>query len=279
MYIIEDGDKMVQLKYENEQPNYLKPGAYIALGIVVLWLFFQSFVIVPAGHRGVPLWLGQVEDRTFGEGFYFIVPLAEHVAIMEVRTLKYEADATSASKDLQDAMTKVALNYHIEISRVNEIYQTLGMGYADRYISPAIQETVKAATAQFTAEELITKRPLVKLAIENGLKTRLDQRGIMVETISLTDFKFSEMFSQAIEAKVSAEQDALKASNILERIKIEAQQKIAAAEGDAKAISTVEETLKYSPNYINWLKVTKWNGILPQVTSGIPFIEIPMNVG
>jgi regulator of protease activity HflC (stomatin/prohibitin superfamily) len=176
-------------------------------------------------------------------------------------------------------MTKVALNYHLTATRVNEIYQTLGTAYADTYISPAIQEVVKASTAEFTAEELITKRPIVKQTIENGLKARLEPRGIMVETVSITNFQFSELFSQAIEAKVSAEQDALKAKNILERIKIEAQQKIASAEGDAMAISTVEETLKDSPNYINWLKVSKWNGILPQVTSGIPFIEIPMNVG
>lgn len=259
------------------QPDYIK---WLFVGIAAIfaaWLFLSFFVVVPAGHRGVPLWFGQVEDRTLGEGLYIIVPIAEKVAIMEVRTLKYEVEATSASKDLQDAMTKVALNYHLEPTRVNEIYQTLGLNYADRYISPAIQETVKASTAQFTAEELITRRPAVKQAIEQGLKERLDPRGIKLETVSLTDFSFSEMFSQAIEAKVSAEQEALKAKNVLERIKIEALQKVAASEGDAQAISVVEETLKNSPNYINWLKVTKWNGILPQVTSGIPFIEIPMN--
>jgi len=247
--------------------------------MIFLWLLFSVFVIVPAGHRGVPMWLGQVEDRTFGEGFYFIVPLAEKVAITEVRTLKYEADATAASKDLQDAMTKVALNYHLTATRVNEIYQTLGPAYADTYVSPAIQEVVKASTAEFTAEELITKRPMVKQTIENGLKARLEPRGIMVETVSITNFQFSELFSQAIEAKVSAEQDALKAKNILERIIIEAEQKVAAARGDAESISIVEKTLKDSPNYINWLKVQKWNGELPQVTSGIPFIEIPMNMG
>jgi regulator of protease activity HflC (stomatin/prohibitin superfamily) len=260
-------------------PNYINYVLFGFVFIVVLWILFQAFVIVPAGNRGVPLWFGQVEDRTFGEGFYFKVPIAENVVITEIRTLKYEADATAASKDLQDAMTKVALNYHLTATRVNEIYQTLGTAYADTYISPAIQEVVKASTAEFTAEELITKRPIVKQTIENGLKARLEPRGIMVETVSITNFQFSELFSQAIEAKVSAEQDALKAKNILERIKIEAQQKIASAEGDAMAISTVEETLKDSPNYINWLKVSKWNGILPQVTSGIPFIEIPMNVG
>jgi len=243
---------------------------------IAIWLAVSVFVIVPAGHRGVPLWFGEVEDRTLGEGIHFIVPIAEAVAITEVRTLKYEADATSASKDLQDAMTHVALNYHLLLSKVNEIYQTLGPDYGERYISPAIQEVVKASTAQFTAEELITRRPNVKAAIEQGLKDRLEPRGLMVETVSITDFRFSELFSKAIEEKVSAEQDALKASNILERIKIEAQQKIAAAEGDARAIQVIEETLSKSPSYVSWLVATKWDGVLPKFTSGIPFVSIPM---
>lgn len=245
--------------------------------IIVIWLVFSTIVIVPAGHRGVPMWFSQVESRTLGEGIHFIVPIAESVAITEVRTLKFETEATSASKDLQDAMTTVALNFHLVPESVNNIYQTLGPDYQERYISPAIQEVVKASTAQFTAEELITKRASVKERIEIGLKERLEPRGIKVETVSITNFKFSELFSAAIEAKVSAEQDALKAKNILDRIKIEAEQKVAAAEGDAKAISTIEETLKNSPNYISWLKVNKWDGQLPQVTSGIPFIEIPLS--
>ncbi|MBI2545469.1 MAG: prohibitin family protein [Candidatus Aenigmarchaeota archaeon] len=244
--------------------------------VVILILFLNTIIIIGPGQRGVLLEFGRVTGEVYGEGLHIIVPLVNSVPIMDVRTQKYQADSTAASKDLQDTHTQVALNYHLDPKKVNEIYQTLGPSYAERYIAPAIQEVVKASTAKFNAEELITQRPIVKDAIEEGLKERLNQRGIIVETLSITDFKFSPQFTESIESKVTAQQLALKAENDLKRIKIEAQQAIEKSKGEAEAIRIINEELEKSPKYIEFLATQKWDGKLPIATgTTTPFIQIP----
>ena len=111
----------------------------------------------------------------------------------------------------------------------------MGLDYENRVIQPAIEETVKQVTANYNAEELITKRPQVKADIQSEISDRLSEFNLVTEVISITDFEFSPLFSQAIEAKVEAEQKALKAENDLRRIQVEAQQHEAQAEGIAAA--------------------------------------------
>ena len=254
-------------------------GKYIValLMLVILIILALNFiVIVGPGQRGILLEFGRVTGEVFGEGLHFITPIVNSVPIMDVRTQKFETDSTAASKDLQDTHTKVALNYHLDPEKVYGIYQTLGPGYADRYIAPAILEVVKASTAKFNAEELITQRPVVKDTIEEGLKNRLNPRSIVVETVSITDFQFSKQFTEAIESKVTAQQLALKAQNDLERIKIEALQAIEKAKGEAEAIRIINIQLETSPKYIEFLATQKWDGKLPIATgTSTPFIQIP----
>jgi prohibitin 2 len=205
---------------------------------------------------------------------------------MDVRTQKYEAPATAASKDLQVVTATIATNYHIVPEQSPSIFSTLGLGYAETIIKPVEQESVKAITSKFTAEELITKREEVRLEIKVVLEERLRARNIIVEEVSIVNFDFSESFNAAIENKVTMAQNALAAQNKLEQIKFEAQQteaiaigqknaKIATAQGDAEAIRIIDEQLKTSPTYTEYLKVQRWNGILPQVTGGaIPLISV-----
>jgi regulator of protease activity HflC (stomatin/prohibitin superfamily) len=244
---------------------------------ILLFLILNPIVIIGAGQRGVLLQWGKVQDEIFGEGLHFITPVMNSVAVVDIKTQKYEAEATAASKDLQDAKTTVALNYHLEPSIVNKLYQEIGIAYESKVISPAIQEVVKASTAKFNAEELITKRSQIKDAIEEGLKSRLNERGMIVEAVSITNFEFSAQFSQAIESKVTAQQLALKAENDLQRIKIEAEQKVAQAKGESESIRIIQEQLKISPDYIRYLSVLRWNGIMPMVIGGaMPFVQIPL---
>ena len=154
---------------------------------------------------------------------------------MSVQTQKYEANATSASKDLQDVNTTIALNWHLDPGMADEVYRSLGLDFIERIAAPAIQETVKQVTARYIAEDLILKRDEVKAAITENLSNRLLQRGIVTETVSITNFKFSDTFTAAIEAKVAAEQAVLEAKNKLERVKVEAQQAEAQAKGEADA--------------------------------------------
>jgi len=273
----------------------------VIVGVIVVSVVLASSIkIVEAGNRGVLLQFGAVDtSRSLPEGLHLVTPFRDNVIQVEVRTQKTVESAASASKDLQDVRTEVALNFRVSPDNAQILYQQLGFEYSTRVISPAIQESVKQVTARFNAEELITKRETVKTEIEQQIKQRLAEYNILVETISITEFKFSEQFTRAVEAKVEAEQRALQAQNELRRIEIEAQQaeakaigdqkanvaraeglrqaNILEAEGEAAAIRIIDEQLRNNPNYLEWLKTQRWDGRLPLVTGqgGTPFIQIP----
>ncbi|MFC2045068.1 prohibitin family protein [Chloroflexota bacterium] len=220
----------------------------IALAIIVA----SSIVTVGAGQRGVVTRFGAVTGRVLDEGLNIIVPFIDSAHIMTVQTQIYEVGATSASKDLQDVATTIALNYHLNPDRANEVYQTMGDDYIVRLAAPAVQEVVKQVTAEYPAEDLILKRDIVRADIQERLFVRLGDRGIIVEAISITNFQFSAVFNSAIEAKVAAEQAVAEAKNKLERVKVEAQQaeeeargfanaRIVEAEGQAQAIRIVTD--------------------------------------
>ena len=182
--------------------------------------------IVDAGFRGVLLHWNAVDlvDPPLEEGLHFIVPFQDSVVPLEVRTLKYTKATTSASQDLQTVSTEITVNYHPDPTRVNYLYKEVGLDYENRIIQPTVEEVVKQVTANYNAEELITKRPLVKQDIQNEISERLAYFNITTEIVSITDFQFSVLFAQAIESKVEAEQRALKAENDLVRIEVEARQ-------------------------------------------------------
>ncbi len=194
--------------------------AAIATFIIIIIVISESVVIVQAGHRGVVLYVGAVENRVLGEGVHFVIPFAEQVIPLEVRTLKYQAEASAASNDLQQVQTVIALNYHLNPADVNKVYQQLGPDYADRVIAPTIQESVKASVAKYDAEELITKRAIVKDVIANTIRNSLSAKDIVVETIFITDFKFSDAFSNQVEDKVVAYQKYLTELNNLRGIQV-----------------------------------------------------------
>lgn len=271
-------------------------GAAKAVGLVIIALVVIGVItaaavqIVNAGHRGVLLHWSAVDTSVppLEEGLHFVVPFQDIVVNMEVRTLKFVKSTSSASKDLQTVSTEVTVNYRPSPNSVNLLYKEVGPDYESRIIQPAIEEIIKQVTANYNAEELITKRPLVKSDIEREISTRLTAYNIITEVISITDFQFSSLFAQAIESKVEAEQKALKAENDLRRIQIEAQQReaeaqgigkanIAEALGEAEAIRIINEALAQNPNYLEWLKIQRWDGRLPYVVGqgGTPFIQIP----
>lgn len=243
---------------------------HFVLGIILISLFFGSFKIVSAGERGVKLTLGQVSDEVLTEGLNFKLPFFQKIQIMDVKIQKEEVDATAASKDLQNVTAKIALNYHLEADRVNRLWQSIGSDYKIRVIDPAIQEAVKAVTARYTAEELITKRPQVKDDAKIALTERLAKEFIVVDELSIVNFDFSGSFNQAIEAKVTAEQNALAAKNKLEQVKYEAEQRISEARGEAEAIRIQAQaiTSQGGKDYVSLKWIEKWNGQLPSVSTG-----------
>ena len=274
--------------------NFGKAKALI-LGVIVLIIIgvviSASVQIVEAGHRGVLLHWSAVDTSSppLEEGLHFVVPFQDSVVNMEVRTLKFTEDTDSASKDLQTVSTEVTVNYSPAPNAVNILYKEVGLQYESRVILPAVEEVVKQVTANYNAEELITKRPQVKADIEQEITTRLNVFNIDTDVISITDFQFSPLFAQAIESKVEAEQKAQKAENDLIRIEVEARQleaqaeglaaaNIAEASGEAEAIEIINKALAENPFYLEWLKTQAWDGKLPLVVGegGTPFIQIPI---
>jgi prohibitin 2 len=275
----------------------------VIIGFILLIVVLSASIkIVEAGNRGVLLHFGAVDtSASLSEGIHFVVPFRDNVIPIEVRTQRITENAASASNDLQDVSTQVALNYHVDPATAQILYQQIGFDYASRVIAPAIQESVKQISARFNAENLITNRETVKSEIEANIKSRLAPYNIVVEALSITEFQFTEQFRRAVEAKVEAEQRALQANNDLRRIEIEAQQAearavgeqqaniaraegvrqaaVLQAQGEAEAIQIVEAQLRENPRYLEWLKTQRWDGVLPLVTGGgegaTPFIEIP----
>lgn len=234
------------------------------VGLVILVLILGPFTLVGTGHRGVVTHLGEVKEEILSEGFHWINPL-DSVTDVSVQTERFQATASAASKDLQSVTAEIVVNGHVDPASVNKLYQLIGTDYEVKVIDPAIQESVKAATAQFTAEELVTKRAEVGTIIQTSLAERLAKNYILVESVSIVDFQFSPSFNSAIEAKVTAEQDALAAKNKLAQIEYEAQQKVVTAQAEAEAIRIQAEavTSQGGADYVKLQWVNKWDGVLP----------------
>jgi regulator of protease activity HflC (stomatin/prohibitin superfamily) len=205
----------------------------------------------------------------------------QEIVLMDVKVQKAVTETVAASADLQDVTSTLALNYHLIPDKANVVYQSLGVAFKERIIDPAILEVVKAVTARYSAEELITKRPQVSDAMRLALTERLKEYNIAVDAFSIVAFSFSKVFAEAIEAKQTAEQLALKARRDLDRIKIEAEQKITAAKAEAESLrlqraNISADLIELRKIEANLKAIEKWNGILPQVTGGggVPLIGL-----
>ena len=247
----------------------------IPVALILLILALGSFATVPTGHRGVVTSFGKVTGRVLDEGLHVKAPFVETINNINVQIEKVETNAKSSSKDLQSVQALIALNYRIDATQVASLFQNVGKDYVSKIIAPVIEESVKSGMALFTAEELITKRTEVKDTIETKMTVTLAAQGIEVVELNIVDFNFSASFDNAIEAKVTAEQDALAAKNKLEQIKFEAQQDIESSKGRAEAIRIEASALRNNPDVLELRAIEKWNGVLPRVTGGaVPFVNI-----
>ncbi|WHY85637.1 prohibitin family protein [Neobacillus novalis] len=260
--------------------KYMKSIISGLIAIVILVVIFASVTTVASGNRGVLLQLGAVKPTILTEGFHFKIPFIQTVQLIEVRVQKEESSQTAASKDLQIVTTNVAVNYSVNPDAVNKLYQEIGLDYRSRIVDPAIAESLKAITAQYTAEELISKRPEVSAKVKDMLGKKLTKYFMILEDINIKEFAFSEEFNKAIESKQTAEQNALRAQRDLERIKIEAEQKIAQAGAEAEALrlkkqEVTAELIQLKQIEVQEKALEKWDGRLPSVTGGAtPFIDL-----
>ncbi len=280
------------------KPQFIGVGIVLAIAV---YLLSSSFVVVRAGHVGVVRTLGAVQPEPLEEGFHMKKPFMDQVEEIDIRLRKAENHASAASKDLQVVSTKVAVQYSMTGPVMPLTYQTIGRReiVESTLVNPAIMESVKAVTAQYTAEQLITKRAEVKIQIQNSIEKFINEtlaqkevpNALSVANVAITDFDFSAEFNRAIEDKVRAEQEALQAKN--EKLRRVTQAEAAAAErtlaadaeayqievaskARAEAIRREAEALKDNPALIQLRIAEKWNGRLPQVSGGtsIPLLNI-----
>lgn len=271
-------------QFDNAFSGVARLGKWVGGGIVALimvsWL--SPFVVINAGHRGVMTNFGKVETEVLGEGLHLRIPIMQTAHEINVQIQKGEGDGQAASKDLQEIHARIAINYHLNPDKVAATFQEVGNleTVGDRIIQPSVQEAVKATTAKYTAEELISRRAEVRDNISLFMRERLHRHGIILDEFSIVNFDFSNGFKEAIEAKSTAEQLTLKAQQDLLRIKVEAEQKVATAKAEAESLRLQKQEV--TPELIqlrameNQAKaIAKWDGHLPQYTGGpVPMIGV-----
>src|SRR5512134_430055 len=260
----------------------------IGIVVVLLMLFiilWGSYVIVPAGSRGVVLWLGRVEQRIMNEGLNFKVPLTESVIKVDVRVQPHpfrEIDASS--KEYQIVKMTGMMNFHIDPAFVNDLYQKVGLDFADKVIDPAFNDFVKEVVPTYPIGEILPKREEIRQRAMKKLGDNLSRYHIIVDDIYFANIRFSPGYEGAIEAKQVAQQQVETQKQVLAQKEIEAQQKVATSKGEAEAILVVAQgqakandalSRSISAILVQYKGIEKWNGILPQVSGGaVPFIDL-----
>ena len=246
--------------------------AIIAIIIIAIILFFSSFRIIKSGEVGIKVRFGKVIETKTNDGINFKLPFIEKIVKMNVRVQKMEIETESSSKDLQSVTMKLAVNYRVDAKKATSLYKNVGTKYEDIILNPAIQESIKAATSQYTAEELITKRNEVSNECMKELDKKVAKYGLSIDNFNITNFDFSSEFNKAIEEKQVAEQKVLTAKQELEKEKIEAEKKIVKAEAEKRANELKQQTL--TDNIIKEKFIDKWDGKLPTVSGGGSIIDV-----
>ena len=262
--------------------NYMKVCIVALLIIFAIVTLLNCLQTIPTGFVGVKTRFGKVQDTMINEGINLKVPYIEKIVKIDCRTQKHEITTEASSKDLQKVSDiKVVINYNVDKTKANQLYKEIGVGYKTILIEPAILESIKQSMSQYTAEELITKRNEVSNIMLTQIKEKLENRGILVSAVNLTDLAFSAEFDAAVEKKQIVEQQTQQAKYELEKAKVENEKKIENAKAEAEVMKQqnsqiTEQTLKLKELEIQEALIQKWNGELPSTVSGdsIPFLNI-----
>lgn len=257
--------------------NYLLTGGLAFSVLFGIILLKSTFVTVNPGERGVVIQLGKVQKTILNEGTYPVIPLITSVKKLNVRIQKTDIETSVGTKDLQSVKAKVAINWYLDPTKVNKIYQQIGdeNQVKTQIITPAITEVLKAATPRKTAEEILTQREELKAVIDTAIKERLAIYGILISEVALENVAFSPEFAKAIEEKQIAEQQAKQADYEALKATKQAEAEVNRAKGQAESQRLMRQTL--TPQLLQKQAIEKWNGQFPQVMSGngaLPFINI-----
>jgi len=263
--------------------------AAVIIIIIALMIVFSCFTIVNEGFIGVKYRFGQIVDDDLTAGLNFKIPFVEEINQVDIREQVYSTVEDAYTSDTQTVQElKLKLNYSYDKSMLSDIIREVGVDNVEsKLLVQNVAKIAKNEIGKVKAEELVQSRNEVQQRIENELKTLLADKGIIVQSFAIENLSFDDAFESSIQAKVIAAQDALKMENKTKEKEEEAKQIVIAAQAEADsqkltadaqayAIEVVQEKLENSPNYIEYLKITNWNGVLPQVMSdGVnPFLVL-----
>lgn len=250
--------------------------AVLVIGAIILLvgmiMLFASTTIVPTGHIGVVTLYSKVQDKYLDAGFHWVKPFVEDVHDVDIRTQKYSNTVEGSAKDLQIVNITMSINYQIKPEKVTELYAKVGKDYSNIILNPALQSSLKASMAQFTAEEMITKRAEVSNTITKELNESLDNY-FLISAVNLENIDFTDEYNKAIEAKTTNQQKAEAEKAKLEITKVQNEQKINTAEAEAKvrelqSKSVTDKSLEQLRLEIQRELIQKWNGQFPTTMLG-----------
>lgn len=256
-------------------------GVIIGIVVIALIVIANCITTVPTGYVGIKTRFGKVQDDVITEGMNIKVPFIEKIVKIDCKTQKVEVENATATRDLQEVTFKIAVNFNIVKNTANELYRSTGKNYEDIILNPSILESIKAVTAQYTAEELITKRSEVSNKMQETLKEKVEGKGFNIVDFNIIDLDFSAEYNQAIEKKQVAEQQAKQAQYELEKARVENEKKIENAKAEAEVMrqqnsEITENTLRLRELENQKALIEKWNGQLPTTALGdnIPMLNI-----
>ena len=235
--------------------------------LILVILFFKSWFIVEPWYNWFTVTLWKINQTVYSDWLHLKTPIITKAVKYNIQTQKLEAVTEASSKDLQTVTASIVVNYKYKESEVVNLYKNVGKEekVAEKIIQPAVQEVFKSVVAKYSAEQLITERSVVSKDIEDNLNKRLEPYWIQIQLFNIVNFDFSKSFNDAIEAKVTAEQNALAEKNKLEKVKYESEQKVVAAEAQAKAIEIQAKAIQnqWGKEYVQLKWIEKWNWVLP----------------
>lgn len=244
--------------------------------LIVFIAFFNPLAIVGVGERGVKVTLGKVSPTSYTEGVHFVTPFISHIKNMNVKTQKNYVETSVYTKDIQQAQITYVLNYNLQPENAHKMYREVGMNYSDTVLTPVVEGTIKDVIGKWNAQDLVANREKATKEILEKLQDHLTPKYINVTDFQMTAITYSGVFEKAIESKVTAEQEALRAKNKTVQIQEEAKQKLISAEAEAKSMSIRANALTKNKALVEYEAVQKWDGKLPEYMMGnsIPFINI-----
>ena len=247
--------------------------------LICFLILCNPFVMVGPGERGIKIKLGEVEPESYGEGLHFIFPFIQKFKTMNVKTQKMTLNTAVYTKDIQQAKITYVVNFNVQPDSVNKLFQEVGIDYKNTILMPVVEGTIKDIIGKWNAQDLIANREKATSDILFKLQEQLTDNYLNITDFQMVEINYSEVFERAIESKVTAEQEALKAKNKTVQVEEEAKQKVIAAEAEAKSMAIRARALSQNKSLVEYEAVQKWDGKMPQYMMGnsVPFININTN--